>query len=326
MSNYTYINASTVAEDPHAEDDFVRAIQRVTATLYETFPIVFLIFGTLGNTLSFAVLTRKTMRKNSTTLYLAVLAVTDLAVLWLGLTRHAAIAFQNKDVRLLHSSLCKLQRFFLYFSLDYSAWILVAVTAERCFSVYFPLKSLTTCTRKRAAIALACIATAMALKNAHVFLSRGLQFATDGDGKTILVSVCGYPSPGYKFFWSYVLPWIVFLVYALGPFLVILVHNLLIIRKVIQLRKKRETMIANSGSVNSDPTPAAVIATSSRDDGPNSQETAGTPGTSNNIAAPSNEGSSYQKRVTQMTVMSEELKSTCQCEEEANHIQECLND
>ena len=48
-------------------------------------PPVLLIIGTIGNVLSFCVLMRRAMRRTSTYNYLAILALTDTLVLFVGL-------------------------------------------------------------------------------------------------------------------------------------------------------------------------------------------------------------------------------------------------
>ena len=47
-------------------------------------PPILMIFGTIGNLLAFAVLTRRAMRRNCSYVYLAVLAIADTLVLYIG--------------------------------------------------------------------------------------------------------------------------------------------------------------------------------------------------------------------------------------------------
>ena len=47
-------------------------------------PPILMIFGTVGNLLAFAVLTRGAMRRNCSYVYLAVLAIADTLVLYIG--------------------------------------------------------------------------------------------------------------------------------------------------------------------------------------------------------------------------------------------------
>ena len=54
----------------------------LTTVLLNLFPVLFLIIGTIGNTLSFIILTSKKMRTNSTFCYLACLSLVDFGVIY----------------------------------------------------------------------------------------------------------------------------------------------------------------------------------------------------------------------------------------------------
>ncbi|XP_013385641.1 growth hormone secretagogue receptor type 1 [Lingula anatina] len=232
------LNTSAVTS---ATDPSVAAINAAAEILYSVFPLVFLVFGSAGNILAFVVVLRKPLRHSSSTLYLAVLAIADLGTLWFGLSRHILLAFWDLDIRKIHSSICKLQPFLLYSCLDYSAWILAAVTVERFISVHFPLRAHVLCTRKRARSVVLILALLVMLKNFHVFITRGDEYTFDANGTSIdLKTSCGFPLKEHRYFWVNILPWIVFLFYAVGPFTIILTMNILIIRKVLKSRKARK--------------------------------------------------------------------------------------
>jgi hypothetical protein len=100
-----------------------------------------LAFGTCTNILSLLVLTRKRMRKHSTYLYLAILSIIDMLALHLGLIRdylaHGYCIYINT------TWLCRLHSFLFYYTLDFSSWILVAVSIDRFLAITFVFSSYT---------------------------------------------------------------------------------------------------------------------------------------------------------------------------------------
>ena len=98
-------------------------------------------FGTCTNIFSLLVLSRKRMRKHSTYVYLAILSVIDLLALWLGLVRD--YLSHGYGITIQSSWLCKLHSFLFYYTLDFSSWILVAVSIDRFVAITFVFSSYT---------------------------------------------------------------------------------------------------------------------------------------------------------------------------------------
>jgi hypothetical protein len=118
-------------------------------------PLVVL-FGTVGNTLSFVVLVRTHLRYQSSSVYLAFLNLVDtgfllsLFVTW----------FSWLDIRLFHRQVwCQLVIYFTFVFAFLSVWTVVAFTVERFIVVFRPLKRPQWCTRKRAKIVLISLTT-----------------------------------------------------------------------------------------------------------------------------------------------------------------------
>ncbi|XP_013380316.1 thyrotropin-releasing hormone receptor [Lingula anatina] len=206
--------------------------------LWKIMPPLLIVMGTFGNCLSLAVMTRKSMRATPIGIYLATLSVADLVVLWVGLMRHLLSSFDVADIREFSVFSCQMTKFLTYFSMDFAAYILVAVSVERYIAVCQPEKASTLCTIKRSVAVLAIIAVLIAAKTLHVFWTRGNEYQLVGN-ETVLVRVCGYPNESYRFFWKHVLPWIIFCVYVIGPFATMLVLNILIINGLYNLEKRR---------------------------------------------------------------------------------------
>ncbi|ESP05495.1 hypothetical protein LOTGIDRAFT_102430, partial [Lottia gigantea] len=128
---------------------------------------ILMIVGTIGNLMSILVLTRSNMRKSRVSIYLTVLSSCDILVLYTGLLRQVIMYHTNFDVRTLSDLSCKINTWMVYFTLDFSVWILVAVTVERIVSVWFPHHVRHTCTVKSSTVTLVIIAMVLLAINSH---------------------------------------------------------------------------------------------------------------------------------------------------------------
>ena len=107
----------------------------LTTVLLNLFPVLFLIIGTIGNTLSFIILTSKKMRTNSTFCYLACLSLVDFGVIYTFSINFILNQYFNIDIQIKSASLCRIFAFLVYFLPQYSAWILVLVSVDRVFKI-----------------------------------------------------------------------------------------------------------------------------------------------------------------------------------------------
>ncbi|KAH3793947.1 hypothetical protein DPMN_147475 [Dreissena polymorpha] len=130
-------------------------------------PPILLVLGTVGNFLSFVIMSRN-MFKISTYSYLALLAIMDSFVLYIGLLRmwisHFAV-----DIQIMSNWMCKLVTFVGYVSSVTSVWLIIAVTIERFIAVKFPLKAKRMCNVVRARMVILSITLATCLLNSHIF-------------------------------------------------------------------------------------------------------------------------------------------------------------
>ncbi len=108
--------------------------------------------GIIGNILVILVLGLRGRRLMSTHIYLINLAVSDLGFCINQLVRGIP-CFINVDVTYLNAWVCRLWYVFNVQTLVQSNWTVMAVTLERCFVVYLPLKAKQICTKKRALMA-----------------------------------------------------------------------------------------------------------------------------------------------------------------------------
>ncbi|XP_061165721.1 nociceptin receptor-like [Saccostrea echinata] len=183
---------------------------------------VLLFIGTVANTLSIIVLLRKQMRSTTTMFYLTVLSFGDMMVLYTGLLRHWIKWAFHADIRVISQFSCKTHTFLVYFSLDFTTWVLVAVTVDRCIFVCLPFRAKTICTLKHAKIVVVCIALVMTALNIHLFWSVAVEMELGELG-------CAYMNDFTKFTW----PWIDSCVFSIIPFNLMIIANIILIKHIL---------------------------------------------------------------------------------------------
>ncbi|XP_076100988.1 cysteinyl leukotriene receptor 2-like [Mytilus galloprovincialis] len=198
--------------------------------LWKIVPPILLLLGTVGNVLSILVLRRPTIRKSVCSLYLVMLAIIDLLVLYTGILRQWILNTFDFDIRATSSAACKIHIWILYSSMDYSAWILIAVTIERVLLLWFPNKMQCVCTKKVAMLVLISIASFLLLVNSHILYGYELS-----NGKT--ANHCHYVSKSYLQFWIFSWPSIDLVIFCIIPGSFLVVGNILIFVKVLISRR-----------------------------------------------------------------------------------------
>ncbi len=212
-----------------------------------------IIGGTVGNGLSVAVMSRKSLRNSITSLYLTVLAFADTLVLYTGLLRHWIKASNDIDVRNFGEAGCRFHTFLVYWSTDFANWLIVIVTVERFISVHFPTKARRICTKVFAAVSIVTMAMVLLGINLHLFWTTTLSSWVKLDMNTGLhrITSCGTPifDSGMNHFKLNIWPWIDFSFFSLIPFVIILTCNASIIfQLVITRRNRRNNLHASTPS------------------------------------------------------------------------------
>lgn len=136
--------AAPTAGHPGGDNFYTRA----SSILIRYVPIVWLMLGIVGNFLSLVIMTRPTMRRQSTSLYLSALALADTACL----------VFIS--VGLWHSKepFCHINGWLMSGSVTCSGLLILVVTFERVVVVWFPLKAGVWLRRKWARVWVAAVA------------------------------------------------------------------------------------------------------------------------------------------------------------------------
>jgi len=223
MANASNTTESIFREDPSIYQEYILANNM---WLYGSGVII--IFGTIGNLLSGLVMMRKSLQRHTTSFYLTVLAVVDTAVLYTGLLRYWIRALRGLDIRSLSVASCKIHIFFVYFLMQFEAWILVWVAVERLAAIFVPHHAKEMFTKKFASIQLALTGTTLMALNAHFFWT-----------KTIVKTYCYTSDDKYSYFVNVIWSWIDFVIASLAPFVLMLSINVAIIARLLYLRKLR---------------------------------------------------------------------------------------
>ncbi|XP_021351458.1 FMRFamide receptor-like [Mizuhopecten yessoensis] len=206
------------------------------------FPPFLIIIGTFANVLSIVVLLRKPMRTSNTMFYLLVLSVGDIFVLYTGLLRYWLKFGFNHDFRLISNAFCKVHGFLVYVSLDFTAWVLVAVTVDRCFSIRHPFRAKVICTRSVAKVIVVVIFLSLIAINGHLFWSLAIIDLADEIQCT-----------GITYFASTIWPWMDFSVFSAIPFVIMIASDIVIVRQLCRSSKRiRAHEMANRTRNNSE--------------------------------------------------------------------------
>ncbi|XP_041353537.1 uncharacterized protein LOC121371594 [Gigantopelta aegis] len=212
-----------------------------------------LLVGTVGSILSVVVLSRTRLHSVTTKFYLIQLAYNDVIVLNLGLLHYWMDYTFSFNIRNISSFACKVHTLAVTLFLDYSAWILVMLTVDRCIYICLPGKELQFYNIRNARIVSAVVFLMLLAVNMH-FLWTYDVVDTIMFGRT---TDCDVGRQEYKYFVEYVWPWIELCVFSSIPFVIMVVGNSLILRqlgisdKKLQDHREQSSHSAKRQSVNS---------------------------------------------------------------------------
>lgn len=229
------MNSTNFSSEDHETECFVE--EDIQTYIWKVVPLFMIVTGVIANALSILVLTRRqSMRKHTSSLYLTVLALTDILVLCVGLLRQWVLYVFDWDFREYSEAACKFHIFLTYLVIDFSAWILVALTIERVMLVWIPQKARGKCTKNVAMVTMITILVFLVCLNSHLIIGMGDSTLETEDNTTI--NKCYPQYQAYSDFYDYIWPWVDYTKFCILPFTFLLSGNILIACKVI-IRKRR---------------------------------------------------------------------------------------
>ena len=126
---------------------------------------------------------------------------------------------------------CKLFSFLFYFARHYSSMLLVLMSVEKCFAVYFPLKSKTVCTVKTAKWATGIVGVILAAYNSLRFYEWESRLI-DSSGNHACIFIHGYKK---------IIQAIDSALYSFGLLVLMFITNFAIVFKFIKAKCKRNS-------------------------------------------------------------------------------------
>ncbi|CAF1145718.1 unnamed protein product [Rotaria sordida] len=210
-------------------------------------PII--LFGcAIGNIVSFFVLLRPRLRKETTSIYLAVLCFAEMGTCYTGLLRQFLLDAFDLDIRKINSFTCRIHIYLTYLFLRLVPIILVLVTLQR----YLYVSQLALCSLKQTLIQLFCCILFVCLAEFHFFLFYDLTYSTTLTRHDYILLQCTVDSNYHKIYYKFrsqIYPKLTLVLYTIIPLGIIIIGNVLLIRTVRQSSKRSRSKTKKKRSV-----------------------------------------------------------------------------
>lgn len=225
--------------------------------IWSTVPVAVLVIGTLGNLLNIVILSRRGMRKSSTSVYLLCLAVSDLTFLWLGMDPRMLLYGYNMDLKAKSVFLCKMVNWLQSSAAGFSMWTVVLLTLERVFLTKFPITAKRRITRNKT-IAVVTIVLLLNLSlTSHVLFAFRLvsvKLPQQNRSAAHTVTICTMASSSLVPFYKSIWPVLLLVVQNSVSFMLIFLGNITIaVTIIVQRQKMRKINTVTHGALQSAP-------------------------------------------------------------------------
>ncbi|XP_052236162.1 C-C chemokine receptor type 3-like [Dreissena polymorpha] len=203
--------------------------------LWATVPGLFLPVGVVGNTLNIIILSRKRIRKFSTSVYLMFLAVSDMLFMMSSCLAETVHEMTGKRLEVTSNFMCKTNNWIVHTSAGFSVWLLVLLTIERVLLTKWPYVAKARLSSRNALKASLVTAVVCALFPVHYFFGFEIRLAINHINQTR--NTC-QPLPGeYYLFDQY--PWKVMILVVLNiiPMCLITAGNLAILATIVKQKR-----------------------------------------------------------------------------------------
>ncbi|CAF1248883.1 unnamed protein product [Rotaria sp. Silwood1] len=207
-------------------------------------PII--LFGcAIGNIVSFIVLLRPRLRKETTSIYLAVLCVAEMGTCYTGLLRQFLLDAFDLDIRKINSFTCRIHIYLTYLFLRLAPLILALVTLQR----YLYVSQIALCSLKQTCIQIFFCILFVCLAEFHFFLYYDLTYS---DITRIHALECTVNQNHHKIYYkirSEIYPKLALVLYTIIPLGIIIIGNALLIRTVRQASKRSHSKTKKKRSI-----------------------------------------------------------------------------
>jgi hypothetical protein len=202
----------------------------------------------IGNIVSFFVLIRPRLRKQTTSIYLAVLCVAEMGTCYTGLLRQFLLDAFNLDIRTINSLTCRTHIYLTYVFLRLAPLLLALVTLQR----YLYISQLALCSLKSTFIQLFCCILFVCLAEFHFFLFYDLTYSDTRPRSNHIPFECTVDKihhKNYYLFRSRIYAKLTLVAYTFIPLTIIIIGNALIVRTVRQASKRSHSTTQKKRSV-----------------------------------------------------------------------------
>ena len=203
-----------------------------------------LLFGTFGNVMTVIILRRLRSGWSAMNVYLTALALSDTAMLYSVALPMWSRKVLDYDIYASHVIVCKLGIWMMVTTATLSAWLLVALTAQRAASVVWPHRVNVICTRHKSVVIIVVLTGMCSLHNSHAL--HGFKIMKLYNGTT---ERCTFGSMAYQDFWVKVWVRVNMFVYSIIPSAGLIVSNAVLGWKLtVSVKEAREKFA--TGNVN----------------------------------------------------------------------------
>ena len=248
-SSNSSINSTTpcCAEDHDVEQTILEYMPVITHGLDggwfgKISTTLILLFGTFGNVMTVIILRRLRSGWSAMNVYLTALALSDTAMLYSGALPMWARKVLHYDIYASHVIVCKLFIWMMNTAAALSAWLLVALTAQRAASVIWPHRVNVMCTRHKSVVVIVLINVVCGLLYSHI--AYGYDMVKFDNGTT---ERCTFSSIDYQEFYVSIWVRIDIFIFCVLPSASLIVSNAVLGWKLAAAVKQAKEKFSNSG-------------------------------------------------------------------------------
>ncbi|CAF1062551.1 unnamed protein product [Adineta steineri] len=202
----------------------------------------------LGNIISFIVLLRPRLRRQTTSIYLAVLCVAEIGTCYTGLLRQFLLDAFDLDIRRVNSFTCRTHILLTYVFLRLAPLLLALVTLQR----YLYVSQRAKCSLKSTCIQLTCLFLFVCFAEGHLFTFYDLTYSDTRQRSDLIPLECTVDKVRYTSYYSFrskIYPKLTLFLYTIIPLVVIILGNFLLVRTVRQASKRSRSTTRKKRSV-----------------------------------------------------------------------------
>jgi len=207
--------------------------------MWRILPPMFIVLGTIGNALNFVVLLSKNLRRRPTSVYLMLLAGSDMISLWTGMLHETLYSVFGISMVELTASFCSSLEWFIYTTGIFSVWLLALVTIERAISTKAPYIAHEYFTSKKALVVSSILLSIVAGLCSHLIYGNHFKrpsLHTGGNQTETTLRMCVHVSVSYTVFYNTTWATILSTAGTVLPTSIIIIGNLVI---AVALRNRK---------------------------------------------------------------------------------------